>query len=409
MNISHLSRSDLDGGAARAAYRIHHALRKIGVESVMMVNRAIADDWTVRGPKTKVGKLATTLRSPLASLVTSTLSTGNPILHSPSIIPSRWHKRLNASNTDVVHLHWINGELVSIADIGAITKPIVWTLHDMWAFCGAEHYTDDQRWRDGYTSQNRPSHESGFDLNRWTWARKLKRWNLQMHIVTPSQWMADCARQSALMRDWPVTCIPNTIDTDLWCPVEKSLARQLLQLPDGVPLLLFGAMGGTEDPRKGFDLLQAALHHLRGSLPHLELVIFGQLPPKDQVDFGFPIHYTGHLHDDLSLRILFSAADVMVIPSRQDNLPNTGIEAHACGTPVVAFNTCGMPDIVHHKITGYLAKAFDTVDLASGLSWVLSDAARHASLRRAARERAMTFWTPEVIGAKYLSVYDSVI
>lgn len=128
-------------------------------------------------------------------------------------------------------------------------------------------------------------------------------------------------------------------------------------------------MGGGRDPRKGFDHLQAALQHLRdeSSVRGLELVVFGQLPPQMPPSLGFPIHYTGHLHDDLSLRALYSAADAMVIPSRQDNLPNTGVEAHACGTPVVAFDTGGLPDIVEHQCTGYLAKVFDVSDPPLGL------------------------------------------
>ncbi|MDA3877560.1 MAG: glycosyltransferase, partial [Halothiobacillus sp.] len=307
MKILQINHSDISGGAARAAYRIHHALRSHGVDSIMLVDSATAGDWTVEGPKTKVAKTLAKIRSPLAGLLTKTLKTGNPIIHSPAIIPSRWHDRLNASDADVVHLHWVNGEMMSIADMGRIQKPVVWTLHDMWAFCGAEHYTEDQRWRDGYTSSNRPNHESGFDLNRWTATRKHKHWQRPLHIVTPSRWLADCVRQSVLMRDWPVTVVPNAIDTDFWQPVDKVLARQLLHLPAEVPLLLFGAMGGAKNPRKGFDLLQSALDHLRGRISGLELVIFGQLAPKEPVDLGFPIHYTGHLHDDISLRLLYSA------------------------------------------------------------------------------------------------------
>jgi len=409
MKILAASHSDIHGGAARAAYRIHHAIRGHGVESRMLVNSATAGDWTVEGPKNKVAKALAIVRGPMAGLLTKSLNTGNPIVHSPAIVPSRWSMRLNASDADVIHLHWVNGEMMSIADIGNIRKPVVWTLHDMWAFCGAEHYTEDHRWRDGYIANNRPRHESGFDLNRWTAARKLKHWNRSMQIVTPSRWLAGCAKQSVLMRDWPITVIPNAIDTNVWLPVSKVLARQLLRLPPDVPLLMFGAVGGAEDPRKGFDLLQAALNYLRGQLPDLELVVFGQLAPQTAVDMGFPVHYTGHLHDDVSLRLLYSAADAMVIPSRQDNLPNTGVEAHACGTPVVAFNACGLPDIVEHHKTGYLAKTFDPVDLANGLHWVLNDATRLASLGHAARTRAVQLWSYETVAAQYMSVYQAVI
>lgn len=406
--VSIINNSDLVGGAARAAYRIHHALRKHGIESQMLVNHSTARDWTVTGPSSKLQKAFVKLRPSFAGFVSKLHTTGNPITHSPAIAPTNWHRRLNVSDADVVNLHWVNGEMMSIADIGRIDKPVVWTLHDMWAFCGAEHVTEDFRWREGYTRANRPSHEGGFDLNRWTWARKRKHWQRPMHIITPSNWLADCARQSMLMRDWPITVVPNTIDTDVWQPIDKLIARRLLGLPLDAPLLLFGAMGGGQDRHKGFDLLQAALKHLGVQLPDLELVVFGQLPPPVPPDLGFPVHYIGHIHDDVSLRLLYSAADVMAIPSRIDNLPNTGVEAHACGTPVVAFNTCGLPDIVVHQETGYLANAFQVEDLAHGIVWVMNDKRRHAALSLAARQRAVKLWSNEVVSRQYKAIYQSI-
>jgi glycosyltransferase involved in cell wall biosynthesis len=409
LKLALVNHSDITGGAARAAYRIHNALRCNGVDSNMWVNSKTTGDWTVQGSQSKLERLAVRIRPQIGSLLTKTLKTGNPIIHSPSVLPSHWSKHFNTSDTDVVHLHWVNREMLSIADIGRIRKPVVWTLHDMWAFCGAEHYTEDFRWRDGYTRANRPSYESGFDLNRWTWQRKRKHWKHPMHIVTPSRWLADCVRGSALMCDWPVHVVPNAIDTDTWQPVAKALAREILYLPPDVPLLLFGAMGGTDDPRKGFDLLRKALQHLDGQLPGLELVILGQLAPREPDNLGFPIHYTGYLHDDLTLRVLYSAVDVTVIPSRQDNLPNSGLESLSCGTPVVAFDACGLPDIVLHKQTGYLAKAFDAEDMAEGLSWILGDAGRCEALGQAARARALGLWSPNVVVPQYLQVYEEAI
>ena len=229
-----------------------------------------------------------------------------------------------------------------------------------------------------------------------------------MRIVTPNTRLADCVRESALMREWPVTVVPNPVDTDRWKPLDQALARSLLGLPADVPLLLFGAMGGGRDPRKGFDLLVDALAHLRGDLRDLYLVVFGQLAPRQPPDLGFPIHYTGHLHDDLSLRALYSAADLLVIPSRQDNLPNTGVEAHACGTPVVAFNVGGLPDIVEHESTGYLAHAFDAEDLAAGIVWVLKNRGSR-NLGHKARARALERHSYEVVADQYRSVYRQEI
>lgn len=409
MKIIHISHSDIQGGAALAAYRIHQALRLRGLDSTMAVNVSTSGDWTVQSHQTKLAKGLARLRPQLGSLPRQWLRTDNPILHSPAIIPSTWSERLNCTDADVLHLHWVNGEMLSIHDISKLGKPVVWTLHDMWAFCGAEHYTEEFRWRQGYCKYNRPSYESGFDLNRWTWNRKRKYWQKPLQIVTPSQWLADCVTKSALMGDWPVRVVPNTINTDIWQPFDQNLARKLLHLPLDVPLLLFGALNGSRDPRKGFDLLQAALNHLRGQMPGLQLIVFGQLAPKEPIDLGFPIHYMGHLHDELSLRILYSAADVMTIPSRQDNLPNTGLEAHACGTPMIAFNTCGLPDIVEHLQTGYLAKAFDTNDLAHGIQWLLSDRSRLMTLGLAARQRALDKWSVKVVAEAYQNVYDSVL
>ena len=411
MKVLQLNHSDINGGAARAAYRIHHAICDSGIDSQMLVNVAASGDWTVQGPTSKRAKALGRIRPQLAIPLRKLLRTGNPIIHSPGLVPSRWPELINASDADVVNLHWVQGEMLSISDIARIRKPIVWTLHDMWAFCGAEHYSTDHRWSDGYRRDNRPEHESGFDLNRWTWQRKRKHWSRRLQIICPSNWLADCARSSALMADWPVTVIPNPIDTDRWQSIDQRLARQLLGLPQDCALLLFGAMGGGKDPRKGVDLLLAALAQLCSdpSLHNLQLVVFGQLAPQSSPQFGFPVHYTGHLHDDLSLRAFYSAADVMVVPSRQEAFGQTASEAHACGTPVVAFNACGLPDIVDDRVTGALAESFDPASLASAIRWVLADHHRKRALGVAARKKAERLWTPIRIGRIYKHVYERTI
>lgn len=408
LKVAQVSYSDINGGAARAAYRIHHALRQHGVDSQMHVVNAEAGDWTVHIPGVTGANTINSLRNYLGASSTRFLRTGNKVLHSSAALPSHWPRRLNQSSADIIHLQWVQGEMMSIADIGRLQKPVVWTLHDMWGFCGAEHYTENFRWRDGYLSNNRPSCESGFDLNRWTWKRKLKHWRRPMHIVTPSRWLADCARQSVIMQEWPVSVIPNAIDTEAWRPIDKALARKILRLPIEGPLLLFAATYGTRPPRKGFDLLQDALNQLRGEVLGLELVVVGQLAPKEPMNLGFPIHYTGHLHDDVSLNLYYSAADAVIVPSRQDNLPNSGVEALACGTPVVAFNTGGLPDIVEHKKTGYLAKPFDAQDLACGILWVLDGVERQLMLRAESRLAAVARSSCPVVAEKYLQLYESL-
>ena len=409
MKITQLSYSDNGGGAARAAFRIHQALRATGTDSTFVAHKTSASDWTIQGERSAAVKILSNLAPRVTAVMTRLLRTENQIIHSPAVFPSGRLRTLNASEANILHMHWVQGEMLSIADIGRLTKPLVWTLHDMWAFCGAEHTTEDFRWQDGYCKNNRPPYESGFDLNRWVWNRKRRHWVDPIQIVTPSKWLAQCVRTSALMQEWPVQVIPNTLDTERWKPIEQSLARDLLGLPKDVPIILFGAIDGVRNRLKGFDLLQVAIEHLRGELKEANLVVFGQTAPRHSLDLGFPIHYVGHLFDDLSLRALYSAADVMVVPSRQEAFGQTASEAHACGTPVVAFNTCGLPDIVSHEITGYLARPFDSEDLARGIMWILSDRRRLSLLRTNSRERAVNLFAYEVVAEQYREVYDRVL
>lgn len=400
---------DIEGGASRAAYRIHHAVRMAGVDSRMLVRQKDSDDWTVdslNGKATKLAEIRELARPMLGNLVNRLVSTESRNFRSPAILRSALPARINKSDADVVHLHWIGKETMSIEDVARIQKPIVWTLHDMWPICGTEHYTEDHRWRDGYLAGNRPRGEGRLDLNRWAWNRKRKSWKRPMVMVSPSRWLTQCVRESALMRTWPVTTIPNAIDTDVWKPMDRREARTLLNLPPDAKLLVFGAIGGGKDPRKGMDLLLEALARLRGRIEGLELAIIGQSQPRSQPELGFPVHWMGHLHDDITLRALNCAADVLLIPSRQDNLPNTGVEALSCGTPVIAFDIGGLPDIVMHQKTGWLAKPFDAGDLAAGIQWALEDPMRHAGLCENARARAVDKFSYGVVASQYRALYE---
>ena len=413
MRVLSLCFSDLYGGAARAAYRLHKALLESEIDARMKVWSKLSDDITVESPTSKLDKGLTTIRPGIGQLVKGNFRTSNPVRHSAAWLPSGWLKSLNNSTTDILHLHWLGCETLSISEIGQIRKPVVWTFHDMWAFCGAEHYTNDglnARWREGYRADNRPQDESGFDLNRWTWERKRRNWKYPFHIVCPSNWLADCVRNSALMADCPVSVIPNPLDLDSFRPIEKTLARQLLNLPQERSLILFGALGGTNDPRKGIDLLLQAISFLETQqLKDIEIVIFGQSVPAQVPKLGFPLRYIGYLADDISLALLYSAADVFVAPSRQDNLPNTVVEAIACGTPTVAFKIGGMPDLIEHRVSGYLAQPYEAEDLATGIQWVIQQQKESKSLSLAARRHAEYMFDPVRVAQQYVTVYKEAM
>jgi len=409
-----ISYSDLMGGASRASWRLHRSFIESDIDSSMRVALKKSDDYRVFGPIGKIRKGVVIVRPLLNKLITSLQKNTDTILHSSAVFPSRIDKDINLSNADVVNLHWVNCETLSIEAIGRINKPVIWTLHDMWAFCGTEHYVkdkEDARFKFGYRKDNCPTENKGIDIDRWVWSRKKRAWSNPITIISPSNWLAECAQQSMLMRDWPIYVVPNPIDTNIYRPHEKGWCRDVLGLPKEVPLILFGAIGGSKDPRKGFDLLIDALNKLRESV-HLRdahCVIFGQGKPEMEPPLGYPIHWMGHLHDDPTLALLYNAADVVVVPSRQENLPQSGTEAHACGTPVVAFNVTGLVDIVRHKETGFLAKPFDTSDLANGIIWVLDNKERYISLSREARSRATRNWSQKIIAQKYLSIFEKLI
>jgi glycosyltransferase involved in cell wall biosynthesis len=409
MRVFALNLSDSVGGAAKAAYRIHKAVTLAGVDSTLIVNRKSSVEASVIGLKSIFQVWIDRFRSGFGVLMARTIRTPNTDYHSAAIVPTRWSKKLDRSDVDVIHLHWINGEMMSINDLGAIQKPLVWTLHDMWAFSGAEHYPKTSRWKDGYTQANRPVVEKGFDLNRWTWNRKRNAWKRPIQIVTPSHWLAECVKNSVLMRGWPVEVIPNPIDVDQWVPIDKKLAREKFGLPLGVPLILFGAIGGAADPRKGFDLLQAALQLLSNVRSDLELVVFGQDAPDQAVDLGFPVHYLGHLSSEAEMQMAYSAADVLVAPSVQEVFGQTASEAHACACPAVAFEGTGLVDVIEHQKTGYLARLGDIEDLAKGISWVLESTSKSTQLNAAARARAVEKFSYPVIARQYQKIYSKVL
>ena len=385
----------------------------------------LSDDSTViGGPPAGQSPIWRRLQPRLAQQARRGFRTGNPTLHSiawPATgLGAELQQRHHQGQADLLHLHWLGDGTLSIEEIGRLPMPLVWTLHDQWAFCGAEHYTSpplpgetassDERFADGYSLVSRPTHETGPDLNRRTWLRKRRAWRRSMKIVCPSQWLADCARRSTLMGDWPITVIPCPIDLNVWAPCDQAQARTLLGLPDDRPLVLFDAIGGSADPRKGADLLLEALQRLRSQvtgtpLEQLELVVFGQSRPAQPPDLGFPIHYSGPLHDDLSLRLLYAAADVMVVPSRQEAFGQTASEALACGTPVVAFATGGLVDIVDPLSTGALAEPFDPFSLTASIRWVLEDPQRRMQLGVTARQRAEQLWSSQVVSAMYAELY----
>lgn len=375
MNVLHVSSFDQSGGAARAAYRLHQALVRNDVRSQMLVQSKSSDDHRVWGPKAKLSKGFSVMRPTLDLLPTLPYKNRSKTLFSPAWLPfGNAVDRINSLQPDVVHMHWVNGGMLPIRDIAKIRAPVVWSMHDMWLFTGGCHSDGNcGRFKEACGSCPVLGSDSEKDLSRRVWQRKQRVFSLKtdFKFVGVSRWLTSCARESNLLKGFDVTTIPNPIDTNVFSPVDKKLARELLGLPKGKDLILFGAMNALGDPNKGYQYLQKALASVRSS--DVELVIFGSSGPEAGSPFDQPVHYMGYMHDDIALRLLYSAADTMIVPSIQEAFGQTASEAMACGTPVVAFGATGLLDIIDHKVNGYLATPYNAEDLARGIKWVLEN------------------------------------
>ena len=410
MKILIVNTSDIQGGAARAAYRLHNALLTQNVDSQMLVQGKSSDDYTVIGAVTKVQKVMAKLRPTLDSIPTKFYKNKTKTLFSPSWLPfSNIVDKINEINPDIVHLHWICGGMMTIEDIARINAPIVWSLHDMWAFTGGCHYDEECK---GYEESCGNCKVLGSnkenDLSRKVFKHKQKAFDSKqdMTIVGLSSWLNECSKSSTLLKDKKHINLPNPINTDIFKPFDKKKARELWSLPQDKKLVLFGAMGATSDPRKGFDELSDAMKKLKDS--HIEFVVFGSSQPENAPDFGFKTHYLGNLADDVSLVTLYSAVDVMVVPSLQENLSNAIMESLACGTPVVGFEIGGNSDMIEHKETGYLAKPFESEDLASGIEWVLN-ATNYDELCVNAREKVVKEFEAKFVAKRYIQLYEDIL
>ncbi len=408
-----LNTTDIEGGAALAVYRLHNGLKRIGINSMMMVGRKVGDDASVIGPNSKLGKGIGLLRPGLDVLPLQFYRNRNHTIFSTAYLHERLTKRVVPYDPDIIHLHWVCEGFLRIENLQRFSKPVIWTLHDMWAFTGGCHYDEYcDRYNDACGACPQLNSKRQNDLSHWVWKRKKKSWqDLDITIVSPSLWLAGRARTSSLFRNCRVEVIPYGLNTDRYKPIDKKFARHIFGLPQDKKLILFGAVNAFSDKRKGFQFFLSTLHELasKGWSDRAELVVFGSSEPPNPSNFGLKARYMGRLHDDISLAILYAAADVFVLPSIQDNLPNTVMESLACGTPVAAFNVGGISDMVDHQINGYLVRPMDSDDLARGIHWILTDPERYARLAKAAREKTVREYAIEVQARRYRDLYEEIL
>lgn len=454
MKVLHITNVGV-GGAGIAAYRLHTALRKAGINSQMLVRRTFRDELDVEEiqPQFMV-RLRGWLGARLAKLIGKKDCSFN-------IFPTGLHKILNSSDADIIHFHWINNEMISIGEIAKIRKPLVWTLHDCWPLLGAEHHSSADYWRRsedrGQRSEDRsqmsdddfndfnsqrdegcrftdenPGHikhektkkapstsnqqpaKSGtlyYVVNQWVFRRKQKAWrNLKVHFIAPSRWMAEQVRRSQLFADAPVEVIPNGVDLDIFKPMDRAECRRKFKLPQEKKLILFGAHDPL-DPNKGLDLMEKALLQFpEENKKGVGVVVFGC--KKDWKISGLETYWMGPIAGEQEMAGLYNVADVTCVPSRRESFGQTVSESLACGVPVAAFRTSGLVDVVQHKQTGWLATPFDAKDFSKGICWALGKSKGSdtgSQMSEVCREKAKTQFSLSVVAESHLASYRSLV
>ena len=413
MKVLHLSTTDVLGGAARGAFWLHQALEQQGVDTAMLVNRKYGDDDSVVALDEPFAKLARWVRAELDQLPLRFYQSTGESYWTVGWIPHHIERAVERLDPDIIHLHWTGGGFLSVESLSRLNRPLVWTLRDMWAFTGGCHYTAGcERYKDacGHCPQLRST--SANDLSRWTWRRKKKGWDdLDLWLVPISTWLARCGRSSELFQDKPMEVIPNGVDATRFHPVDKRQARDEWGFEPGRSYILFGAFEAANDPRKGLPQMAEALREMsaQGWGDRAEVAVFGGPTEADMPNLGMPARFLGAIKDDRKLASLYSAADVMVVPSLQEAFGKTVIEAMACGTPVVAFDSGGPADIIEHARTGYLAKSFDPEDLARGIAWCLENKERVVEMGARAREAVEAEFDIAVVARRYCRLYERIL
>ena len=416
MRVLIINTSERMGGAAIAAGRLMDALRNNGIQAKMLVRDKQTDRVTVIGLKKSLWKIWQFIWERIVIwkanhfkkhnlFEVDIANTGTNVISLPEL-----------SQADVIHLHWINQGMLSLKDIRRIIesgKPIVWTMHDMWPFTGICHYAGDC---DKYTThcENCPVLYKGNkkDLSYHTFQQKKRMLEgSHIHFVSCSQWLGNMAKRSKLIGNHSIVSIPNAINTNLFKPRDKQAARHKLGLPMDKQLLLFGSMK-TTDKRKGIDYLVNACELLAKSHPdfckQLGVVILGKESNLYESLFPFPIYSMNYVNSEKELADIYNAVDLYVTPSLQDNLPNTIMEAMACGIPCVGFNVGGIPEMIDHLHNGYVADYKSAEDFANGIHWALSEG-EYESLSQEAHRKVLTSYSESAVAKRYIEIYNKIM
>ncbi len=417
MRVLIVNTSERTGGAAVAANRLAEALNNNGVKAKMLVRDKQTDDITV-------AELPQTWKLRWNFLwerfvIFSRLRFRRDNLFQIDIANagSDITKTREFREADVIHLSWVNQGMLSLKGIRKIlesNKPVVWTMHDLWPATAICHYP---RKCHGYERHCGncpllPGGGSKGDLSATVWRRKKEIINRHSVLfVACSKWLASTAKRSGLLAGQKIISVPNPIDTRMFTPEDREKARVHAGLPAAKRIILFVSQRVT-DGRKGMDYFVAALNKMVERHPEMKettgVAVLGGQAEDIAPLLPLPAYPLGYVSDPKRIASIYNSADVFVLPSLEDNLPNTIMEAMACGVPCVGFNTGGIPEMIDHQHNGYVAEYKSADDLARGMEWVLLDADRTA-LSANALKKVHENYSQHAVAMKYIEAYNQAM
>lgn len=408
MKVLHLISGNLGGGAAKGAHLLHEGLLNQNIDSKILTNSktTFSDDSNETINKSKTQDFLVRLRDKVDSLPSFFYPNREPRIFSTSLIGYDFRKHGLYDWADILHLHWINAGFVNIRHLSKVTKPIVWTIRDMWPFTGGCHYTlECENYKNGCGNCLQLHSNWQYDLSWLVNKRKEKFLPENVKFIGISNWISERANESSLLQNYDITTIPNNISTKEFFSLDKKFAKNALGINTDKKIILAGAQN-LEDFYKGFDKYLKTIELLDTEKHYL--IFFGNLDENIIKNLGYGYKSFGYIHDIISLRMIYSAADVFVAPSLMDAFCKTIAESMACGTPAVCFDAAGPMDIVDHKINGYKAKPYSPEDLAKGIKWILNNNNYNDLCRRAVNKISENYEV-SVITQKYISLYEKLL
>lgn len=404
MKILHIASSDIKGGAAKGAYALHRSLLEEGVDSQMLVLRKFSDDETVHCLSPRLLNTYHRASDLIDQWFLKLYRKRSLEYFSPAFTPSFVFGAIDKIGPDVLHFHWVNGGFLTPESISSLKIPVVWTLRDEWPYTGGCHYAYDcSGFMENCSNCPVLGKKSLLDYSTKLLARKIRMNELSLiQPVGLSKWISDRAQRSKVFEGELIPVIPNSVDIGVFFPSAK-----IREFVPGEFTLIFGAINATTDARKGYHYILKALAYLIEITDSvcLHVLVFGaesgEIVESDRLRFSF----VGHVDALSELADMYRNADLALVPSVLESFGKTALEAMACGTPVVAFDTSGLRDIVAHLETGFLARPYCEKKIAEGILYFLSDPGilREASLNSV--KRVKECYTPQLIANRYIEVY----